>query len=131
MQRLQIRRFVSLRPGFSLIEGMLAVVMLSGAMLGLAASASVGIRNTSRARQDSQYWADAQQVMDSLMAKGFGNITGDSTSVRGRPVKWLVGSAAAAPQQVKLVVWRSGYQNRFAVVKDTIYFYLSKTTPGA
>jgi prepilin-type N-terminal cleavage/methylation domain-containing protein len=119
------------RSGFSLVEVIVGITILSGALLGLAATASVGIKQTSRAREDTQYWGDAQQVMDSLLARGFGNVASGQTTVRGRGLKWEVGSSASAPQQIRLIVSRKGYQNRFKSVADTVIFYLAKSTPGA
>jgi hypothetical protein len=110
---------------------MIGTTMFTAALLGLAAAASVGISQTGRAREDTQYWGDAQQVIDSLMATGFGNITDDSTLLRGRRITWHAGSSASAPQQVTLGVARHGYANRFSNVRDTIVMFLAKTKPGS
>lgn len=119
------------RRGGSLIEVMVGITILSAGVLGLAAAASVGIKQQSRAREDTQYWGDAQQVLDSLIARGFGNVASGSATLRGRSVRWLAGSSASAPQQLTLIVGRNGYQNRFRAVEDTVVVFLSKTTPGA
>jgi Tfp pilus assembly protein PilV len=118
------------RRGISLIEMMVGMTMFTLALLGLAGAASVGLKNSTRSRLDSQYWADAQRVIDSLIMRGFNASTSSSTSVNGRPIKWVIGSGASAPQDVKVIIWRTGYQNRFATVVDTIQLYLSKTAPG-
>jgi type II secretory pathway pseudopilin PulG len=122
-------RFVR-RRGFSLIEVIVGIVMMTAALLGLAAAAAVGLRQTSRAREDSQYWGDAQRVIDSLISRGFNQSSTGSATVNGRTIEWIVGSGATAPQQIKIVVWRKGYTNRFTTVKDTVVLYLSRTTPG-
>jgi prepilin-type N-terminal cleavage/methylation domain-containing protein len=123
------RRFAR-RKGFSLAEVLVGVTVLSGALLGLAATSSVGIKQTSRAREDSQYWGDAQQVMDSILARGYTNAVSGQTTVRGRAISWDVESVTSGPKQVRVIVSRTGYQNRFATVKDTIVLYLSRATPG-
>src|SRR5947207_8372600 len=110
---LRHRRGLARQRGFSLVELMIGITIFTGALLGLAAAASVGIKQNSRAREDTQYWGDAQQVMDSLLAKGFGNITDDSALVRGRRITWHAGSSVSAPQQITLGVARHGYANRF------------------
>jgi hypothetical protein len=110
---------------------MVGITIMSTAVLGLAAMASVGIKQTSRAREDTQYWGDAQQVMDSLLSRGFGNIASGSATVRGRDLQWIAGSSASAPQQLMIIARRNGYQNRFRVVEDTIILFLSKNAPGA
>jgi type II secretory pathway pseudopilin PulG len=119
------------RRGGSLIEVMVGITILSAGVLGLAAAASVGIKQQNRAREDTQYWGDAQQVLDSLIARGFGNVASGSATLRGRSLRWLAGSSASAPQQLTLIVGRNSYQNRFRAVEDTVVVFLSKTTPGA
>jgi prepilin-type N-terminal cleavage/methylation domain-containing protein len=116
--------------GFSLAEVMVGITIMSGALLGLAATASVGIRQTSRAREDTQYWGDAQQIMDSILVRGYTNAVSGQTTVRGRAIAWEVESVTSGPKQIRLIVSRKGYQNRFASVKDTIVVYLSRATPG-
>ncbi len=121
--------------GFSLLEVIVGMTMLTGALLGLAAAASTGIRQTTRAHDDSQYWADAQQVMDSLFAVGCSGVADGSTTVRGRFIAWSVtGGCAPPPRKVLLRVNRYGYQTqmptsstdkRWKVVTDTIVFYLA------
>src|SRR6266567_5665217 len=99
------------RGGFSLIEVMVGVTMLGAALLGLAAAASVGLQQTTRSRQDSQYWADAQRVIDSVIGAGFragNNGASGSTTVNGRTIEWSI-TGSSAPQKVRVVVWRNGY----------------------
>jgi len=134
------RRRLARQRGFSLIEVMIGLLMMTCALLGLAAAAAVGLGQTSRSRQDSQYWSDAQRIADSLIMRGFNASTSSSTSVNGRPIKWIVGSGASAPQLIQVVVWRTGYQkkrsqtnvvdSRYTSVQDTIVLYLSKPVPG-
>jgi prepilin-type N-terminal cleavage/methylation domain-containing protein len=117
--------------GFSLIEVMIGVTIMTAAVLGLAATTTLGLKHTSRSREDTQFWGDAQQVMDSLVGRGFGQVVSGQTTIRGRSVRWEVGSSASAPQLIRLIATRNGYQNRFRSVSDTIIVYLSKTVPGA
>ncbi len=125
------RRWFARQRGFSLVEVMVGVTMLTIALLGLAAAAAVGLKQNGRAREDTQYFGDVQYKVDSLIGRGFGAITAKTdTLADGRIIQWAPGSAAAAPETVKVYVTRHGYQNRFATVKDTIILFLSKTTPG-
>ena len=125
------------RRGFSLVEVLVAVTVLSSALLGLAGTASLGLMQNTRSRDDTQYWGDAQQVLDSLVSRGFGLAANtDSTTVRGRKIKWIIASPASAPQQVTVIVARKGYQLTAqnissAPVRDTIVYYLSRRRPGA
>ena len=123
-------RLFAKQRGFSVAEVMIGVTMMSTALLGLAATATVGIKQTSRAREDTQYWGDAQQVIDSIIAQGYTTAVSGQTSVRGRGITWEVENVTSGPKQVRLIVSRKGYQNRFAVVKDTMIVYLARTTPG-
>jgi Tfp pilus assembly protein PilV len=123
--------------GFSLVEVMVGMSMLTAALLGLAAAASTGMRQTSRAREDSQEWADAQRVADSLIMRGYNTNTSSSTSVNGRPIKWKVESpnTTVGSQMIRVIIWRHGYQSktgaaeRYSAVTDTIVLYLSNGVP--
>ncbi len=125
------------RAGFSLVEVMVGMSMLTAALLGLAAAASTGFVQVGRAREDSQYWADAQRVMDSLIMKGYNANTSSSTSVNGRPIKWVVTQTGATntPNKIYVIVWRHGYQrtrgaaDQYSWTRDTILLNLSSNTP--
>jgi Tfp pilus assembly protein PilV len=125
------------RRGVSLVEVLIGVTLLSVALLGLSVAASAGLKQHSRSRDDTQYWGDAQLILDSLVARGFGlGATTDSTVVNTRKVKWIVASPASAPQKITLIVWRKGYQLTArnvasASVPDTIVYYLARRRPGA
>jgi hypothetical protein len=64
------------------------------------------------------------------MARGFGNLTTGSATVRGRAISWTVGSAAAAPQKLTIIVVRPSYLRSATSIADTIVVYLAKPTPG-
>jgi Tfp pilus assembly protein PilV len=125
------------RRGISLVEVLVGVTLLSTALLGLAAAASAGVKQTTRSRDDTQFWGDAQQILDSLVARGFGlAATTDSTTVRSRKIKWIIDSPASAPQKITLIVFRKGYQLTATnvaspTVPDTVVYYLSRRRPGA
>jgi len=117
--------------GFTLIEVVVGILILTVALLGLAASAGMGLKATTRSREEVRYWADAQEVIDSLMGTGFGNIASGSTTIRGRQISWTAGSAAAAPQSLTVIVQRPNYLTPWRTVSDTILLNLSKSVPGA
>jgi prepilin-type N-terminal cleavage/methylation domain-containing protein len=123
-------RLRSRRSGFTLVEVLVGVTLLTVALIGLAGMASTNLVMSRRAREEVQYWADAQHIVDSLMSRGFGNVTGGSVTVRGRAISWTVGSAATAPQSLKVLVQRPGYQKTNVMVNDTISMYLAKMVPG-
>ncbi len=108
--------------GVSLVEIMVAIVLLASAVMSLASAAGLAIRTTIRAREDLQVWAVVQRKADSLVARGAGNITTGSDVVEGRAISWTV--SGANPERIDLVVDRAAMMN-LAIVKDTIVLYLS------
>jgi Tfp pilus assembly protein PilV len=132
MMRPQLLR----RRGFSLVEVLVGITMLTGALLGLAAAASNGIRQNTRARDDSQEWADAQQVIDSVVALGWGNVpAGERTTVvRSRSIIWNAAAPTTSTQKISFWIPRSTYQTktgsatRYGAATDTVVLYLSTPT---
>lgn len=118
------------RRGFTLTEIMVALMILTTGVLAITKLSAVSVRTASRASEEGRYWGDAQEVIDSVMALGFGVPASGSATVRGRPITWVVGSAATAPQLVTFTVQRTGYINKAAIVQDTIIIYLAKRNPG-
>jgi prepilin-type N-terminal cleavage/methylation domain-containing protein len=129
--------------GFTLVEVLVGVTLITVAILGLTKSGALGMRMGSRSRSDAQTWGDTQQIVDSLMSRNAGVPSGTASlgvvdgqqTVRGRLIKWTVtwpgGVVGAAPQMITIAIPRTGYQNRLAVVTDTVIVYLSKTAPGS
>jgi len=113
------------RSGFSLIEVVVSMTLLSFVMMSLAGAATLGLSQMGKARQDLQYSADVQQVTDSLVAKGWNKVTDGSASIRGRSVAWTVSTINAKSQRVSLVVQRRGQANTSYVYSDTVTLYLS------
>jgi len=118
------------RRGFSLVEVMVALMLLTIGVYSITALSRISVRTASRASEEGRYWADAQQVIDSLMGLGFGVPVTGSTTTRGRSISWTVGSSASAPETVTVVVQRPGYINKASTAKDTIILYLAKRNPG-
>jgi prepilin-type N-terminal cleavage/methylation domain-containing protein len=115
------------RGGFSLAEVLIAMSLLSFVMLGLGGAATLGLSQMAKARQDLQYAADVQQVSDSLVAKGWNQVTSGSVTIRGRSVAWTVTTINPKSQKVAMVVQRRGQANASVVYPDTVTLYLSDT----
>ena len=113
------------RGGFSLIEVLVSVSLLSLVMMGLSGAAALGLSQMAKARQDLQYSADVQQVTDSLIAKGYQNVTTGSATIRGRSVAWTVTTVNAKSQKIALIAQRRGLANTSTVYADTITVYLA------
>lgn len=115
----------NLRRGFSLVEIIVSVTLLAVAMMSLAGAASLGLNQMGKARQDLQYSADVQQVVDSLVAKGWNNVSNGSTTIRGRAVTWTVTTMNANSQKVNVVVTRRGQAQTTVLYPDTVSLFLA------
>jgi prepilin-type N-terminal cleavage/methylation domain-containing protein len=113
------------RDGFSLVEVIVSVTLLSLVLLGLSGASALGLSQMGNARQDLQYSADVQQVTDSLIAKGYQNIANGSATIRGRSVSWSVTTANAKSQKLAVIAQRRGLVNPGIMYADTITVYLA------
>jgi len=127
------------RDGFSLVEVLVGMTLLSFVMMGLGGAATLGLSQMSKARQDLQYSADVQQVADSLVAKGSwsasvgqtwaqtcgNNVVSGSATIRGRSVSWTVTTLNAKSQKVEIVAQRRGQANASVIYPDTVTLYLA------
>lgn len=113
------------REGFSIVEILVGMSLLSVVMMGLASAATVGLSQMAKARQDLQYSADVQQVADSLVAKGWNNVATGSQTIRGRSVSWTVTTLNPKSQQVTIVAQRRGLANTSTIYSDTVTLYLA------
>jgi prepilin-type N-terminal cleavage/methylation domain-containing protein len=113
------------REGFSLMEVIVSVSLLSLVLMGLSGAAALGLTQMSKARQDLQFAADVQQVSDSLIAKGYLNVTNGSATVRGRAISWTVSTVNTKSQAVSIVAQRRGLANPSTMYADTVTLYLA------
>jgi prepilin-type N-terminal cleavage/methylation domain-containing protein len=111
--------------GVTLVEVMVGLIILAVGLMSLMSATFLSLRQTTRAKDDVTYWADVQQVLDSLMAKGWNNVSAGSKTVRGRTITWTVNAAGSNPRQVTMIAQRYGYQQTHALVQDTLVVYLS------
>jgi prepilin-type N-terminal cleavage/methylation domain-containing protein len=114
------------RRGFSLVEVLIALTLLSMVAMGLAGSAALALSQVAKAKQDLQYSADVEQVADSIVAAGYTNAVSGSETIRGRSVSWVVSNPSAKSRQVEMVVQRRGLANTSTVFSDTLRLFLSK-----
>jgi prepilin-type N-terminal cleavage/methylation domain-containing protein len=113
------------RQGFSLVEVTVAMTLLTVAMMSLAGAAALGLNQMGKARQDLQYSADVQQVVDSLVSVGWNKVSNGSATVRGRSVAWTVSPVNANSQKLNVVVTRRGQAQTSMLYPDTVSIYLS------
>jgi prepilin-type N-terminal cleavage/methylation domain-containing protein len=115
------------RRGFSLVEILVAVTLLACAMMSLAGAAALGLSQMGKARQDLGYSADVQQVADSLVGRGWGNVSTGSSTIRGRPVSWTVTTINPNSQKINLVVTRRGQAQTNVIYSDTVTLFVAKS----
>ena len=108
--------------GVSLIEVMIAMVMLTSAVLGLASAAGLAMRTTIRGRQDMQLWAAVQWKADSLISLGWGNVTNGSDTFHGYPMSWTVSGTTL--ERIDLLVDHASLTTG-ATIRDTLILYLT------
>lgn len=113
------------RDGFSIVEVLVGMSLMSVVMMGLAGAATLGLSQMAKARQDLQYSADVQQVTDSLVAKGWNNVAAGSQLIRGRSVSWTVTTLNPKSQKVTIVAQRRGQANTSQIFSDTVTLYLA------
>jgi prepilin-type N-terminal cleavage/methylation domain-containing protein len=117
------------RDGFSLIEVIVSVSVLSLVLMGLSGAAALGLSQMSKARQDLQYSADVQQVTDSLVAASsinrYTKVASGSTTIRGRAISWTATDVNVKSQKVAIVVPRRGQMDASVMYADTVTIYLS------
>jgi prepilin-type N-terminal cleavage/methylation domain-containing protein len=113
------------RGGFSLVEVLIGMSLLTVVMMGLGGATALGLAQMGKARQDLQYSADVQQITDSLVAKGWNNVATGSATIRGRSVAWTVTNINAKSQKLAIVVQRRGQANVGVTYSDTVTLYLS------
>ena len=120
------------RRGFTLVEVLVSIILVTVGLLGASKLAAMAMRTSFRSRDEARYWADVQEVTDSLMARGFNNSTsvGSWQTIRGRQIKWTVTTNTTAPETLTVVVQRPGYVNQTSTANDTVVVFLAKMNPG-
>jgi prepilin-type N-terminal cleavage/methylation domain-containing protein len=111
--------------GFTLLEVIIAIVVLALGLLSLGATAGLTVRDLNRSRRDIAYWADVQQVADSLLSKGFGAVSAGSATVRGRALSWTLTTVNSKTTRINLLVSRTRYAELSGSVQDTVLLFLS------
>ena len=107
------------RRGISLVEILVALTILSGALLSLASAAGLASRQVLSGRTDVNAWAASQSQAEDLMARGFDTISSGSATVHGFPMAWTV--SGTNPKKVLLEVDWTNRSGR--AVTDTLVLY--------
>lgn len=107
--------------GVSLVELMVAVMILTVALLGLAGAGGVAARQLYTGRTDMARWAAMQQQIEILRTQGYDSVATSSAVVQGYPMSWTV--SGTNPKKVVFSVERTNLSNQ--VVRDTTILYFA------
>ena len=97
------------RRGFSLIEALVALMLLAVALIPMAAlpAATSKLYMASAAREQAALLA--VQKLDELESKKFNDLSGGSQTIGGYSMAWTVGNAVDQKKEVKVsVTWNEG-----------------------
>ena len=115
----------SSKKGFSLIEVLVSMSLLSVVLLSLAGGATAALAQMGKAKQDLEYAADVQQLADSLVSTGWKMVVPGSATMRGRNISWDVEQVNEKSDKVTIVIERRGQANTHVVYADTVALYLA------
>jgi Tfp pilus assembly protein PilV len=107
------------RRGISLVEILVALTILAGALLSLASAAGLASRQVLSGRTDVNAWAASQSRAEDLMARDFDTISSGSATMHGFPMTWTV--SGTNPKKVLLEVDWTNRSGR--AVTDTLVLY--------
>ncbi len=103
--------------GISLVEVLVAIMILAGALASLGAASGYAARQMFGSRRDLNLSAAVQSQMETLRLAGYKGISSDTAVVQGYRMEWTV--SGTDPKEVVLEVrWtnRAGYTVRDSVV---------------
>ena len=106
------------RRGFSLIEALVALMLLAVALIPMAAlpAATSRLYMASAAREQAALLA--VQKLDELESKKFNDLSGGSQTIGGYSMVWTVGEAVDQKRKVKVsVTWNDG-KSKFEVTRQ-------------
>lgn len=92
------------RAGFSLVELVIAVIVLSFGVLGLAGTTALVVRQITLADVNTEREAALQTVVERLRATSTGTITAGSTTVGSYTVAWAVTDSSSAKSRTIRVI---------------------------
>ena len=108
--------------GVGLVEILVALTILAGALLSLSAAGGLAARHLQSGGKDLNAWAASQSQAENLMARGFDTISSGSGTVHGFPMTWAV--SGTNPKKVLLEMdWTNTRGN---AVTDTVVLYLAQ-----
>jgi prepilin-type N-terminal cleavage/methylation domain-containing protein len=113
------------RDGFSLVEVVVAILVLSFGLLAMAASTGYVATQLRSTTWDTQRNLARQQVIESLRATIFANVTTNATgrSIGPYTVRWNVTNVSSAQRRVQIITtgpaYRQSSRSTMTTVVDT------------
>jgi prepilin-type N-terminal cleavage/methylation domain-containing protein len=118
----ETHRLLADRRGVSLVEILVALTILAGALISLSGAAALAARHLQSGRTDLNAWAASQSQAEDLMSRGFDTISSGTATVHGYPMKWTVSGT-----NPKKIVLEMGWTNtRGNAVTDTVVLYMAQ-----
>jgi hypothetical protein len=119
-------RSTGLRAGFGLVEIVVALMLLSIGIIGVASTGSAVRSQMGSVRTNLQLWAGLQSVADSLQAVGFGGVAAGSRSIGAASFSWTVDASVPYLESVVVRGWSTG---PFPAADTIVVFVASPNAP--
>lgn len=113
------------RAGFSVIEVVIAVVIMGILVGGLTSAGVVARSQLTLGQIDVRVWKAASFQMEKILAEGYDNLTAGTDTVQGLALGWTI--TGTNPKKVVLVVDRPTLVG--AIRPDTFVTYVADRTP--
>lgn len=127
------------RSGFSLVELVVAMLILTVGLLGMAGATAYVIQRTALSELDTQRAAALQGVIETLRARPFDEVESGERTLDALTVEWESDPSGATDQRTKMLTIvvggpgrRVGSGSRFALsatVVDTFTYRLIRRDP--
>jgi type IV pilus assembly protein PilV len=119
------RQEVETRPprgsgGFSLIELIIALIILTFGVLGMAGTTALVVRQTTLADVNTERSAALQSVVERIRATSYNSVGTGSSTVGAFTVSWSVASSTGNTKTVRVITTGPGLRKDTAAVVPTL-----------
>lgn len=115
------RSRIGTESGASLVEVLVAVILIAGLITAAAATSVTGARALRAGGSETDYWAALSWQAESLLHDGYDGVASGSATVGGFPMSWTV--SGTDPKTVTLIATRP--DATFGTVQDTLLIMLA------
>lgn len=107
--------------GFTLVEVVFLLIVLSFGCLALAQASTVALHQASIAGRQDMRWATVQRWSDSLTVRGHGNVTAGADTIGDISASWTVDSIAPDLERVTMALEGTSHD---AAWQDTLILHV-------